>query len=107
MFVDGRFWDGCPEHGMTPATNAEYWIPKLEENKRRDARNTAALEAAGWPVVRAWTHEPPEAIADRVQEAVGFRTDAETRATDRARSRSLPPVDGLQQIVGLVPTFST
>jgi DNA mismatch endonuclease (patch repair protein) len=70
VFIDGCFWHGCPEHGTTPSSNAEYWLPKLAENKRRDIRNTVALEAAGWRVLRAWTHESPDAIANRVQEAV-------------------------------------
>jgi DNA mismatch endonuclease (patch repair protein) len=82
VFIDGCFWHGCPDHGTMPVANAEYWGSKLAENKRRDARNTAALEGAGWRVVRAWTHEAPEAVADRVHAGLSTRDrlDPPTRA---------------------------
>jgi DNA mismatch endonuclease, patch repair protein len=70
VFVDGCFWHGCPEHGTTPRTNTGYWIPKLARNRERDGRVTGALEKAGWTVLRIWEHEPPEAAASRVIEAI-------------------------------------
>lgn len=68
LFVDGCWWHGCPEHSTVARTNSAYWQNKLAENRARDARHTAQLEAAGWTVVRAWTHEEPGAVADRVGE---------------------------------------
>jgi DNA mismatch endonuclease (patch repair protein) len=43
VFVDGCFWHGCPAHGTHPKNNADWWTAKLEANKKRDARQTAAL----------------------------------------------------------------
>ncbi|MGA1827303.1 very short patch repair endonuclease [Microbacterium sp.] len=74
VFIDGCFWHSCPEHGTKPRTNIEYWGPKLERNRARDVRDTATLEEAGWLVVRAWEHTPPEEIAAAVQESVLART---------------------------------
>lgn len=54
VFVDGCFWHGCPEHGTQPRGNPGYWGPKIARNQERDRSNTAALEADGWLVVRAW-----------------------------------------------------
>lgn len=71
VFVDGCFWHACPEHGSTPGgPNAEYWRTKLEQNRQRDERQTEALEAAGWNVVRVWEHVDPHDAADRVLAAV-------------------------------------
>lgn len=70
VFIDGCFWHGCPDHGRRPGTNAKYWNVKLQRNIDRDKRNDAALADAGWTVVRAWEHEEPEAVADRVTEAL-------------------------------------
>lgn len=70
VFIDGCFWHGCPQHYRQPGTNDEYWAPKLERNRARDARADAALVLAGWTVVRAWEHEDPAAVADRVEAAV-------------------------------------
>ncbi|MEV8630658.1 very short patch repair endonuclease [Streptosporangium sp. NPDC051023] len=57
VFVDGCFWHVCPEHGRQPTTNEWYWTPKLRRNMERDQTVNAALEAAGWQVVRLWEHE--------------------------------------------------
>jgi DNA mismatch endonuclease (patch repair protein) len=70
VFIDGCFWHGCPDHGRRPGTNAKYWNAKLQRNIDRDKRNDAALADAGWTVVRAWEHEEPEAVADRVTKAL-------------------------------------
>jgi DNA mismatch endonuclease (patch repair protein) len=57
IFVDGCFWHGCPRHGRDPATNSDYWIPKLKKNKMRDRQNTFVLRSSGWLVLRIWEHE--------------------------------------------------
>lgn len=70
VFVDGCFWHGCPIHGTTPTTRAEYWIPKIDANHERDARNTKALEGDGWRVIRIWEHEDVVDAATRITSAV-------------------------------------
>lgn len=62
IFVDGCFWHSCPEHGRQPAVNGNYWSAKLEGNARRDRDQTAALQAAGWTVLRFWEHQQPTDI---------------------------------------------
>lgn len=66
VFIDGCFWHGCPVHGTQPTRNADYWTRKIEENRERDARHTAVLRDAGWTVIRAWEHETPASVADRI-----------------------------------------
>ncbi|MGV0596367.1 very short patch repair endonuclease [Mycolicibacterium porcinum] len=57
VFIDGCFWHCCPEHGRQPGVNSEYWSPKLQGNVERDRQQTAALQNAGWYVIRFWEHE--------------------------------------------------
>ena len=70
VFVDGCFWHGCPEHGRTPSVNGWYWSPKLERNRQRDQRVTAALEADDWLVLRFWEHESLDDVVLAVHRAV-------------------------------------
>jgi DNA mismatch endonuclease, patch repair protein len=70
LFVDGCFWHRCPEHGTDPRANASYWGPKLDRNVARDRDTDARLAALGWTVVRAWEHEDPVDVADRVDTAM-------------------------------------
>jgi len=75
VMVDGCFWHGCPQHATWPKANAAWWKAKIEANQRRDRATDAALEAAGWAVVRVWEHEEVEAAADRVAEALDERVE--------------------------------
>jgi DNA mismatch endonuclease (patch repair protein) len=67
VFIDGCFWHRCPEHGTSPRANAGYWGPKLDRNVARDRDTDDRLDRLGWSVVRAWEHEAPSDIADRVE----------------------------------------
>jgi len=56
IFVHGCFWHrhpGCPLARL-PKSRPEFWLPKLEENRRRDLRNQAALRKNGWDVLVIW-----------------------------------------------------
>lgn len=70
VYVDGCFWHRCPEHGTEPQSNVDYWKPKLDRNVARDRDTEAQLRDRGWTVVRAWEHEDPAAVADRVEGAL-------------------------------------
>lgn len=66
VFLDGCFWHCCPQHGNVPKANGAYWQPKLERNVARDRAVDAALTDACWQVLRAWEHEQPSEVADRI-----------------------------------------
>jgi len=59
IFVHGCFWhshQGC-KAAHVPKTNLDYWLPKLQRNQARDARNIAALSAHGWKSLISWECE--------------------------------------------------
>ena len=58
IFVHGCFWHGhgCKK-GKAPKSRLEYWGPKLDRNRARDASNVAALEGHGWKVLTVWQCE--------------------------------------------------
>lgn len=64
VFVDGCFWHGCPYHYVRPRTKQEFWADKLRLNVERDRRQTLALEAQSWRVVRIWEHAIFEHLAE-------------------------------------------
>ncbi len=70
VFVDGCFWHGCPAHHVPPKTNANYWAVKIGSNKARDRDTTVLLRAAGWTVMRFWSHEDPSAVAGKISQVV-------------------------------------
>lgn len=66
VFVDGCFWHSCPQHGTRPATNPDYWLPKLARNVERDRETDRLLAAAGWLSIRVWEHDDVVKVARRV-----------------------------------------
>ncbi len=59
IFVNGCFWHqhpGC-SRATIPATNQDYWIPKLERNRKRDREAASALKLRGWRVLTLWECE--------------------------------------------------
>ena len=59
--VRGCFWHRHPDpackNAVLPRTRAAWWAEKLDRNVARDARNLAALRAAGWSVLVVWECE--------------------------------------------------
>jgi DNA mismatch endonuclease, patch repair protein len=55
VLVHGCFWHGhdCCE-GHIPKSNAAYWEPKLERNRRRDLENAEKLKNLGWKIIVIW-----------------------------------------------------
>lgn len=55
-FVHGCFWhrhQNC-RFSTSPATRAEFWQTKFEQNVERDRRNIDSLHLAGWRVAIVW-----------------------------------------------------
>jgi DNA mismatch endonuclease, patch repair protein len=93
VFVDGCYWHGCPEHVTWPASNADWWRAKIKRNRERDLETDRLLQARGWAVVRAWEHEDPEVVADRVERTVRLRGPSSSDHQRISRARR-PPSSG-------------
>ncbi len=72
VFVHGCFWhrhEGC-HYATTPSSRQDFWLPKLEANRRRDTEARERLVQAGWRVFVVWEcglkHDPAETIAELV-----------------------------------------
>lgn len=96
VFVDGCFWHGCPLHYTRPRSSSSFWSDKLLANIERDGRQTLALEAAGWRVVRFWEHEAWLDLDGVVSEVVAaVRTEAWEPKFDERVMRVTPvPEEG-------------
>lgn len=91
VFVDGCFWHACPIHGNQPRANTDYWQPKLARNVARDRAVETALAEAGWRVLRAWEHEDPLQVADRVAGALADGRSIANQAYAASATRSVAP----------------
>jgi DNA mismatch endonuclease (patch repair protein) len=56
ILVNGCFWHGHKRCKISraPKTQKNYWIPKIENNIKRDFRNRRKLKKLGWNVITVW-----------------------------------------------------
>lgn len=57
VFIDGEFWHGYkwPESKKYLHRNRDYWIKKIEYNRKHDAKVNQQLQKMGWTVLRYWS----------------------------------------------------
>jgi DNA mismatch endonuclease (patch repair protein) len=76
IFVHGCFWHShnC-KAAHIPKSNQDYWVPKLERNRARDANNLAALKELGWTCLVIWACEVRDVkeLKRRVMKFLGAR----------------------------------
>ena len=72
VFVDGDFWHGRDwerlQTKLSRGANADYWVRKIEYNRKRARKCGEELAQQGWHVVRVWE----SAVLHDVEEAVGI-----------------------------------
>lgn len=56
VFVHGCFWHRhkCRNGQRSPKSRLDFWLPKLEGNRLRDARTRRRLRREGWRVLVVW-----------------------------------------------------
>lgn len=61
IFVHGCFWhrhdDSACKLARLPKSRLNFWVPKLEGNRRRDLENQKLLRERGWEVLVIWECE--------------------------------------------------
>lgn len=87
IFVHGCFWHqhpGCRE-AHPPRSNTDYWLPKLERNRRRDKEVLEQLPTSGWDALVIWECETKESrtLTITLRRFLGVR-----RRKSRRRTRS-------------------
>jgi DNA mismatch endonuclease Vsr len=59
IWLHGCFWHSHPgcRFATVPRTRADYWVPKLEQNRARDAQHAERLHGMGWETLIVWECE--------------------------------------------------
>jgi DNA mismatch endonuclease (patch repair protein) len=72
IFVHGCFWHQHKDcrMGFPPASNLEYWKPKLARTTERDKQHIEDLQKKGWDVLVIWECEIRE--QEKVKEKIYY-----------------------------------
>lgn len=68
VFIDGCFWHACPDHGVLPKNNRQWWQNKLSRTVARDREKDALLDSMGWVALHVWEHEDPIRAANAIEQ---------------------------------------
>mgnify|MGYP002619771559 FL=1 len=74
VFLDSCYWHGCPEHGVMPKSNREFWEKKIKRNVDRDMEVTKYYKSRSWTILRFWEHEVKQdlgSVIDRIINSIG------------------------------------
>ena len=70
IFVHGCFWHRHASCALArlPKSRLEFWVPKLEGNRKRDEKNKRELARRGWKVLIIWECQlkSPERLGARI-----------------------------------------
>jgi len=85
VFCDGDFWHGrnwkALKRKLNAGANSEYWVSKIESNRRRDRRISVALQREGWKVMRVWESQiraDASGVAQRIKDAIALTQEVTT-----------------------------
>lgn len=77
IFVHGCYWHRhsdphCPLARL-PKSRLEFWLPKLEGNRRRDELNQTKLRKMGWKILVIWECQlkTGDALRSRIRKFLG------------------------------------
>jgi len=66
VFVHGCFWhghEGC-KYFVVPKTRTDFWLTKINTNKRNDEKAKILLKKAGWKIIIIWECELKPSFID-------------------------------------------
>lgn len=70
IFIDSCFWHGCLEHLRMPSSRQDYWIRKIERNKKRDLEVNDYYHSNEWTVLRFWEHDVAKNLENTINRTV-------------------------------------
>jgi DNA mismatch endonuclease (patch repair protein) len=75
IFIHGCFWhrhSTCHNGTRETKSKRDYWIPKLEGNKKRDLEEQDQLRQAGWDVLVLWECEIKKNKVEELKERLRY-----------------------------------
>src|SRR5690606_10958099 len=66
VFIHGCFWHGhesC-KYFVVPKTRTEFWLNKIETNRKNDLKYEELLKQAGWNIYTIWECELKKQVRD-------------------------------------------
>ena len=67
VFLDSDFWHGWYYPRWKHLLKNNFWLDKIENNRKRDRKTTIYLRRNGWIVLRFWEHDIKNCVEESAQ----------------------------------------
>lgn len=57
LFIDSDFWHGWQYPKWKIKLTSNFWIKKIDANRKRDKKVNRLLKKRGWRILRIWEHQ--------------------------------------------------
>lgn len=57
VFIDSCFWHGCAKHCRVPSSRRQYWLAKIDGNRKRHREVGRYYKNKKWKLFRFWEHD--------------------------------------------------
>jgi DNA mismatch endonuclease (patch repair protein) len=72
LFIDSDFWHGWRYPKWKLKLTSDFWIKKIEANRKRDRKVNRILKKEGWKVLRVWEHQIDKNFNGSMEKIVKF-----------------------------------
>lgn len=66
IFIDSDFWHGWRYPKWKHRLTSDFWVNKIEANRKRDRKVNRILRRDGWQILRIWEHNLEKDMARTV-----------------------------------------
>lgn len=57
IFIDSDFWHGWQYPKWRSKLTSDFWVEKIDGNRKRDRKVNRSLRTKGWKILRIWEHQ--------------------------------------------------
>jgi len=72
IFIDSDFWHGWRYPKWKSKLTSDFWIKKIDANRKRDTKVNRILKKAGWKILRIWEHNLSKKKEESLKGIINF-----------------------------------
>ena len=72
IFIDSDFWHGWQYPKWKSKLTSNFWIKKIDDNRRRDRKVNCSLRVKRWKILRIWEHQIEKDFDGSMEKIIKF-----------------------------------
>jgi DNA mismatch endonuclease (patch repair protein) len=77
IFIDSDFWHGWQYPKWKSKLTSDFWVKKIDANRKRDRKVNHSLRTKGWKILRIWEHQIEKNFSSSMEKIIKFLKENE------------------------------